>query len=862
MRACTAVRIFLAGAVLLTAWACSPAPQRITPTSTAEPSKLATDVPTSKSTSLPTTRMPSPSSLAQPQLVGEISLLAVPGIGRNPQALAVLDGRLYVANRGTDNVSVIEDDKVVAVIQVGKTPVAMAADAQTGRVYVAHEMDNTISILSGSQVVKTVPAPKSPACLAALEGRLYVGARSENALTVLDGQSGEKIATVPLRASIGVLSLAVNPSMHLLYAGVYDGVEIVDLQKLQVVGRLEHEVYVTLVADPNAGRFFISEYESDSNAQYLVAYDALGKSRLGRARIGGDPRGVVVSADGSRIYVANSWTNDLSVIDGKSMQTVATVPVGLQPMDVAIGRAGQVYVANSGSDNVAVVDGQSGRLQRVVALSGLPQGLAVDQSTGQLYVASASTNSVLVLQNQQIVAQEPAGLHPTEVALSPDGDILYVLNYVEGDLMLVSTQDKRVVRSAQMGELPRGLAVVPDQGQLYVSDVVLDRTDQHVLRQIELTTFNRSTVKPIRTLVDAQAGRVYLIASNGIPGSNGGLVVYITDLQGKQVDGQVGGLSMTGMALDSAGHLLFSTAARFSSYSLMVDDARSLQRVATLSLPRYPAAIGYNPRTHHIFVVLTFIPDIELNAAPEVWVLDSRGLGLVTRIALPAGMGYDDVYEWTVDEERGYVYLSDTHRGTVHVLRDVALPAPPTPVPTDTPTSWPTLTPQPAARVNATVRPEPTCAASVAERFRPTWSADRALRLVLRCPTQGPQDGWVAEQVFERGLMLWREADRAVLVLYNDGSWLRFVDRWQEGMSIYACEVTPPANSLRPQRGFGLIWCEEPGVKEGLGWAVGGEKGYTDAWQVFDNGEIIALSGQRAIYALFSDGTYRMYPIQ
>jgi YVTN family beta-propeller protein len=804
------------------------------------------------------TEAASPTLPGQPQLVGEIALIELPGVGHSPQALAALGGKIYVANRGTDNVSVVEGDRVVAVIQVGKTPVAVAADPTTHLVYVAHETDSSIGILSGDRLVKTVPAPKSPACLVALDGRLYVGARGENSLAVLDGASGERIGTIPLQASIGVLALAVNPTNHLLYASVYTAVEIVDLQAQKVVGRLEHDVYMTLAADPGSERFFVSEYESSSNTQYLVAYDALGKQKLGRVLIGGDPRGMAVSAQDGRIYVANSWSNDVSVIDGRAMRLVTTVPVGLQPVDVVLGKAGEVYVANSSSDNLAILDGSTGRLQKVVPISALPRGMAVQPSTGRVYVACASSNSVLALQNGQVVSQIPVGLHPTEVGLSPDGYTLFILDYVDGSLVSASTQDNRVIRSLQVDRLTRGLSVASESGNLYAGDVVLDRADLHILRQTELTTMYGLSVKPVRSLIDAQAGRVYMVASNGVPGSNGGLIVYITDLQGKRIEGQVGGLSMTGIALGSEEQLIFSTTARSSSYSLLVDDASRLQRVATLDLTAYPAAVTYNPHTHHIFVCLTNSTWAMPATAPQVWVLDSRSLGTVARLSLPEGIGLYDSYEFAVDAQRGYVYLSDTYRGSVHVLRDMVLPVPPSPVPTSTPTPWPTLTPQPVPRSTASA--EPTCTQATAARFQSLWASASALRLGLRCPTQAGQSGLIAEQAFERGLMLWREADRTVFVLYKDGQWRSFADRWQEGMSIYSCEGTAPADLLRPQRGFGLVWCAEQGVKEGLGWAVGDEKGYTDTWQLFEQGQMIVLGGQPSVYALLSDGTFLQHP--
>ena len=221
-RAVTRTLVVCAMAALVAACASRPLPATPTPSP-----KPATALPTTIPLPTATTR-PSPSLPGRPQLAGEIVLRSLPGAGRNPQAVAVLGDRAYVANRSTHNVSVIEGDAVSATIAVGEAPMAITADPRTGLVYVANEGDDSISFISGYRVVNIVPGPEGIACVEALDGRLYAGGRGENALVVLDGLSGEQIAVVPLQAPIGILALAVNASNGLLYASAYDAIHIVD----------------------------------------------------------------------------------------------------------------------------------------------------------------------------------------------------------------------------------------------------------------------------------------------------------------------------------------------------------------------------------------------------------------------------------------------------------------------------------------------------------------------------------------------------------------------------------------------------------------------------------------------------------
>ena len=60
---------------------------------------------------------------------------------------------------------------------------------------------------------------------------------------------------------------------------------------------------------------------------------------------------------GTRVYVTNYDSNNVSVIDTATNTVVATVTVGSDPFGVSENPAGtKVYVANQGSNNVSVID--------------------------------------------------------------------------------------------------------------------------------------------------------------------------------------------------------------------------------------------------------------------------------------------------------------------------------------------------------------------------------------------------------------------------------------------------------------------------------------------------------------------------
>jgi YVTN family beta-propeller protein len=47
---------------------------------------------------------------------------------------------------------------------------------------------------------------------------------------------------------------------------------------------------------------------------------------------------VDVSRDGTLVYTANGGSNDVSVIDARTLRVIATIPVGERPWGVALTR--------------------------------------------------------------------------------------------------------------------------------------------------------------------------------------------------------------------------------------------------------------------------------------------------------------------------------------------------------------------------------------------------------------------------------------------------------------------------------------------------------------------------------------------
>lgn len=112
-----------------------------------------------------------------------------------------------------------------------------------------------------------------------------------------------------------------------------------------------------------------------------------------------------ISASADMLVVANNADNTISLIDTRSTQTLANIPVGAGPHEIAVSRDGRyAYVAESGSpekhgDSIAVLDlkNRNFKARFKVQDCQMPHDLRVSRDGSLLWVACAPTQSVVEL---------------------------------------------------------------------------------------------------------------------------------------------------------------------------------------------------------------------------------------------------------------------------------------------------------------------------------------------------------------------------------------------------------------------------------------------------------------------------------
>jgi YVTN family beta-propeller protein len=127
--------------------------------------------------------------------------------------------------------------------------------------------------------------------------------------------------------------------------------------------------------------------------------------------------GLVVSSDGSRLFVPDFDTRSLSILDTASGQIVRDVPAGPQPFDAAMSPvSGEILVPNQRDGTISVIDGTSLDVTQTVSIGARIGGIAFGPD-GRAYVATSNGIASLVPPHYARGVAIPLSVGPGAIAI-------------------------------------------------------------------------------------------------------------------------------------------------------------------------------------------------------------------------------------------------------------------------------------------------------------------------------------------------------------------------------------------------------------------------------------------------------------
>ena len=229
-----------------------------------------------------------------------------------------------------------------------------------------------------------------------------------------------------------------------------------------------------------------------------------------------------------RIYAANEYSADISVIDSDTDTVIATIPISgrpgvVRPRGMSVSPDGNViYVAVSDflpqflnpEDKIVAIDVRTNTVLREYLAGGNPERVATNPAGTQLWAsleAVAQGAGYNVDDGAQFINFR-VGIEAEGVAVSPDGRWVYVTAEATHTVTILDANSLTVVKHLLVGNRPRVVVFSNDGARAYVTAEiggtisVIDTSTHLVVGTINLGLDSR----PVEIVVSPSGLRLYV----------------------------------------------------------------------------------------------------------------------------------------------------------------------------------------------------------------------------------------------------------------------------------------------------------------------------------------------------------------
>jgi YVTN family beta-propeller protein len=235
-------------------------------------------------------------------------------------------------------------------------------------------------------------------------------------------------------------------------------------------------------------------YVSDEDGGNVVVISTSSDAVIATIPVGKRPRGLRVSPDGTRLFVALSGlpkagpgadesklppadpsADGIGIVDLSSLKFLRKIPAGRDPELFDVTSDGKrLWVSNEDAAEASLVDIDAGQVLRKVPVGKEPEGVGIPPGGKVVYITNEADNSVSVLdiETGAPVAQVATGGRPRSVVFTQDGKRAFVACETTHALTIIDAQSHTRVGDVDLpGTLvrPMGMVVSPDGHTLYAT---------------------------------------------------------------------------------------------------------------------------------------------------------------------------------------------------------------------------------------------------------------------------------------------------------------------------------------------------------------------------------------------------------
>lgn len=243
------------------------------------------------------------------------------------------------------------------------------------------------------------------------------------------------------------------------------------------------------IAASAGGAVFVTHLDAAKTTRVFSATRILGSE----IAVGSTPTDVAINPAGTRAYVANQYSQSVTVIDVATDAVVSTFPVSGDPFKVAVSPDGSVLYVGTNAGRAFKLDATTGALLGSVFTSHTPFGFAFGNGD-MMYVSTWDAGTVLEVNSRTMEIQRTfsVGGRVQELAISPDHSELYVANESANRIEVWNIGTGTQTTNIAVDGGPFGLIIEPDGSHLWASlarvgrVALIDRTARTVQKTYEL----------------------------------------------------------------------------------------------------------------------------------------------------------------------------------------------------------------------------------------------------------------------------------------------------------------------------------------------------------------------------------------
>ncbi len=495
--------------------------------------------------------------------------------------------------------------------------IAMSPDEQF--LYISYSQGIYRVNIESEQVTKVSAIGQIAFLAFTSEGEHLLGANmATNSLDMIDPDNGELIDSILLENSPQYI--LNSPDGQRVYVSNWESgdVSVVDLGTRRVIATIPVGVNpLGMTITPDGGKLYVAvtaqalehvEGEMYGPSSKVAVVNTTTYTVVKEVRSGWAPRFVNISPDGTKVY-ASEYRGKVHIIDIASDEIIDSIlltqPATYQPFDVAITPDGsKLLVYASGINRVLVIDTATHALlarfdadsdaiaissdgrrayipgsrfavidipnltARYVEMPDIGGGnskIVLSKDARVAYIADAQRDllQVVDLENWRLMANIPVGNMGSPelgLAITPDGNKVFVCNGYSKNISVVSTAEKRVIDTIPMESGVAGIAIAPDGRTAYVIEI-----QSPVGEPRGVVTIDVATHRVIQRLGQAEPlgfGHPFevVVSPDGQHAYFGGVdfeVVVIMDVENGSTRYIGGGLDPFNLALTEDGRLLY-----------------------------------------------------------------------------------------------------------------------------------------------------------------------------------------------------------------------------------------------------------------------------------------------------------------